>query len=938
MPAIAMAKMPFAARTWRHLFTLLAAACVLLPGMGAAQGLTGALIGTVKDDQGGVLPGVSVHVSSPALIGGRLTQTTNERGQFRFLVLPPGRYVLDIEFPRFAPVHDEDIRIGAGATLERNVTLELAGLAESMVVEGRGSRIEARHPGFATRFGLEDLTSIPTRRTSMFDFVRAAPGISPTSPSSTSTVTVSAFGSGTNENQFLIDGTNTTCPCNGVARSELGVDFIQEVQVQSVGASAEFGNLQGAVINVITKQGSARFQYDASYYGQASGLTSQPVLLPLDPSQPASGQTGYERARYRDFTTNLGGPVLRDRLWFFGGYQYLRDYDSQPGTDPAFPRTYEQDKIFGKLTWKLTPRLQLMQSFHDEFWVNPDTPTLATPFEATRRRTASVPAMTLGHLTHTLSANTVWEARVGRFVYSEKRTPSTGDWTIPSRTDRTTGITTGAPPLVGDLTLIRTTAKATINHYRPSLFGADHQLKTGVQVERGEQHGANLIPTGVRYVDNNGAPFQAIASEPSNTGGLFITAAAFATDAITVGDRLTVDAGVRFDHSDAISQDLPMLDSNGRETGSTVNGLGSLYTWNVWSPRLGVAAKLSADGRTMLRASYGRFSQGVFTGELSPFHPGVSPTTTYAFDAATGGYTRVVRVVDPKVNLLLDSDMRPPHTDEYAVGVDREVASRFAVAIAYIHKNGDDFIGWTDVGGQYREESRTLPDGRSIPVFVLVNSTSDQRFLLTNPEGYWLSYNGLVVAVDKRRSHGWQAFGSYTFSKVSGLMASSGETAAAAQASTIATPTRTFGRDPNDLTNAGGRLPNDRPHMFRIMGSFDVPRTRFVVAANLQYFLGKPWAATTQVVLPQGDQRILIEPRGPRRLTSQTLLDLRVSRTFSLGNVGRIDLLVDVLNALNDTAEEGLATDNLFSTTFGQPTIFLDPRRAMLGVRLNLGR
>ena len=154
-------------------------------------------------------------------------------------------------------------------------------------------------------------------RSSMFDAIRAAPGISPTSPASGTATTVSAFGSGTNENQFLIDGTNDTCPCNGVARAEPGVDFIQEVQVQSVGASAEFGNMQGAVFNVITRQGSDRFLYDASYYGQTAGLTSQPVRLPLHGA--GDGQSGYERVRYRDFTTNLGGPVVRDRLWFFAG-------------------------------------------------------------------------------------------------------------------------------------------------------------------------------------------------------------------------------------------------------------------------------------------------------------------------------------------------------------------------------------------------------------------------------------------------------------------------------------------------------------------------------------------------------------------------------------------------------------------------------------------
>ena len=767
----------------------------------------------VRDAEGGVLAGAAVRVTSPALIGGVQTLTTNEKGQLRFPVLPPGRYGLDIEYSGFAAYHEEDIQIGAGATIERTTVLKLAGVAESIVVEGAGSRIEARDPGFGTRFGPEDLRAIPTRRSSMFDFIRAAPGISPTSPASGTTTTVSAFGSGTNENQFLIDGTNTTCPCNGAARAEPGIDFIQEIQVHSIGSSAEFGNAQGAVINVITRQGSERLLYDASYYSQTATLTSQPVRLPYGPRE-----SGYQRARYRDFTTNLGGPAVRNRLWFFGGYQYLRDYDSQPGSDPAYPRTYEQDKIFAKLTWKLTPNLQLVQSIHQEFWVNPDPPTLVTPFEATRNRSASVPAITFGHLTHSRSSNTIWDVRVGRFVYTEERNPSTGDWTTASRFDRVTGITSGAPPQLGGIKLLRTTGKATISHFRPDLWRADHQWKLGVEVERGEQRGANVIPTGVRFEDRNRQPFQAISSAPSNTGGSFITGAAFASDDITVGDRVTINAGVRFDHSRAISQDLPVLDDEGHETDRVISGLGTLYMWNVWSPRLGVNTRLTADGRTILRGSFGRYSQGVQTGEFSGFHPGVTPITTVAFDPLTGGYTRPVRVVDPRINLQLDSEIRAPHTDEGSIGVDREIGRHMAVSIAYIHKSGTDFIAWTDVGGEYREEIRTLPDGRVVPVFVLLNSTADQRFLLTNPSGYSLTYNGLAAIVERRWFRGWQAFGSYTFSRASGLQASSGTTAAGPQASTVAAPSMPFGRDPNDLTNAHGRLPNDRPHMFRVMG------------------------------------------------------------------------------------------------------------------------
>jgi TonB dependent receptor-like, beta-barrel/Carboxypeptidase regulatory-like domain len=916
------------------------AICVLVPRVATAQGLTGTLIGTVKDPQGGVLSGAVASVTSAALIGRELRATTNEKGQLRFPALPPGSYALDIEMTGFATYHEVDIRIGAGATIERNAVLSVAGVDESVTVQGAGSHIEARGSGFETRFGPDDLRAIPTGRFSMFDFIRAAPGISPTSPSSGTTTSlsatsVSAFGSGVNENQFLLDGTNFTCPCSGLARSEPGVDFIQEVQVQSVGASAEYGNLQGAVINIITRQGSDTYQYDASYYSQSGRLTSQPVVRPVQAgSQPTSG---YSRKKYNDFTTNAGGPVVRDRLWFFGGYQYLRDYDSQPGVDPKFPRTYEQDKGFVKLTWRFTPSLQLMQSLHQESWVNPPPPTVATPFEATTRNQASVPAITFGHLTHTVSTNTLWDARVARFVVSEKRPPNTGNLTTASHFDRVSGIRTGAPETFGGRNYFRTTAKATLTHYETALFGADHQWKLGGSLERGEHRHAAVLPGGVGFIDNNGQPFQSVSRDPFPDGGLSITASAFASDAITIGDRLTLNLGVRFDHSRAISQDLPALDSQGGETDASISGLGTLYTWNIVSPRLGIATKLTADGRTMLRASYGRFSQGVLTGEFGAFHTGISSVTTRAFDPLTSGYTTLVSVVDPKMQLQLDRGIKAPHSDEYSLGVEREVGRQVAVSAAYVRKDGTDFIGWTDVGGQYRQETRPLPDGSSVPVMVLVNSTAARRFLLTNPAGYSLTYNGLVTTLEKRRSHGWHAFGSYTFSRAYGLQVSSGTAAVGEQLSTL-TSSGVFGRDPNDLQNARGRLANDRPHMFRVMGSVEVPHTGFTVAANVQHFSGKPWAASTRVSLPQGDRRILLEPPGSRRLSSQSLLDLRVSRMFRFSTVGRVVFLMDVLNLLNDTAEEGLVTDNRFGSTFGEPNLWVSPRRVILGARLNLGR
>jgi hemin uptake protein HemP len=913
--------------------------CALLPAPAGGQGLTGTLAGTVRDEHGGALPGATVRLSSPALIGGDQQIITTDKGQWRFPVLAPGDYVLTVELaPKFTPARIGGIAVGAGATIDRTVVLKLAGVSQSVTVTAPAG-IDSRTSGLGIRFGPDYFAMIPSRRTP-FDAIKNAPGISPTTPSSVTAHTVSAFGTSVDGNVFLIDGMNYTCPCQGVSRAEPSVDVIQEVHVQASGASVEVGGFQGAVFNIVTKQGGARYQGDASYYAQPAGLTAEPVQLIA-----AGGRsTGYERVRYRDFTTNVGGPILEDRLWFFGGYQYLRDYDSQPGADPAFPRKYEQDKIFGKLTWRLTPSLQLMQSFHEEFWVNPTVPTVTTPFITTQRPHASVPSMTFANLTHVLSSTTVWDARIGRFTLDQKSDPSSNDRTTPSHREQGTNVLSQNAPSIGTLRLDRITAKAVLNRYQAGWRGSDHHLKAGFEIERGEHEATQAFPGGVQFLDAaGGAPLQSISRAAWVVGGRFITSSLFASDSIALKDRITAEAGLRFDHARAISPDLGGVDATGLPTDGVTSGLGTLYTWNLLSPRLGLTVKLDRDARTLLRANFGRFHQGVLTGELDVIHPGVSTVTTMAYETATGGYTRTVSVVDPTVNLRLDPDTRAPRTDAFSMAVDRQLAQEVVLSAAYIRKRGSDFIGWTDTGGQYHAETRTLPDGTVVPVFALTNLPADRRFLLANPEALFLEYDGMVIAAEKRMSRGWQASGSYTFSRAHGLQVTSNSVASEPQFSTIARPAfLTFGQDPNDFTNAEGRLGNDRPHVFRTTGAVRLPWQDILLAANLQHFSGRPWAATGLVALPQTNnqptQRILIEPRGSRRLSSQTLLDIRIGKTLSLRRAGTIDLRLDVLNLLNDDAEEGLRSDVITAATFGQPNVFIDPRRVMLSVRVNLGR
>ena len=128
----------------------------------------------------------------------------------------------------------------------------------------------------------------------------------------------------------------------------------------------------------------------------------------------------------------------------------------------------------------------MMQSFHEEFWENPDPPTLATPYETTLRRHASVPSSTFANVTYAPTGQNVWDLRVGRYLFDEQDDPSTGDRTTPNHRDVVTGISSGNVREMGGLKLDRITAKAVFNRYQSAWLGANHELKAGIQLERGE--------------------------------------------------------------------------------------------------------------------------------------------------------------------------------------------------------------------------------------------------------------------------------------------------------------------------------------------------------------------------------------------------------------------------------------------------------------------
>ena len=903
-------------------------AAALAAAEARGQVTTGSFLGTVRDETGAVLSGARATLASPALVGGPLTQATSDRGQYRFPSLPPGIYSLRVTYPGFGDLLEEGISVALGGTVERNLSLKLAPIAETVGVAGAG--VDTHRTGVTTNITPEALEKTPVRRSSFFDLLKAAPGISATKPSDGFNHEVSSFGSGIDENVYLLDGANFTGSSYYGPAAAPGTDTVQEIEVISLGASAEHGNVAGAVFNIVTRQGGDHWRLDASYYTMPPGLTAESVRR--DCGCPA-GESAFERVQYHDLNAYAGGPVLKNRLWIFGGYQRQRDHYSNPGSDPRFPAEGDTHHLSAKLTWQITPRLRLVQAFHDDHWVSPDAPGVGFPYETLVTYEGDGRSVTLADLTFRATEATVLDVRISSFLSPDSSAnPNSGSRSLPFHYDLATGTASGGSYSFGSSTRNRLAAKVKLSHYADDFLAARHDFRLGLQYETASEEISYGYPGGAYYYDYAGQPYYAIFREPFGAAAEVRSLGVFAEDVARIGERLTLSLGIRFDRNEVISRDLPALDVEGRKTGAVHEGLGTLYTWNVVSPRLGFNLKLTRDGRTVARGSWGRFHPGLLTLAVQRIHPGLTPSTSAFFDPSTGEYSDVASVTDPIRDQRIDPRIRAPSTDQLSIGFDRELPAGIIAGLTYVRKDGREFTGWQDIGGEYGTGTTTLEDGRVLPVYPLLNSPSERLYLLTNPQGRFLRYDGLLLTLQRRWSKGWQALVSYSLSEARGLVASSGSGPASGQFTDGARSD--FGRDPNDLTNATGNLANDRTHMFRVQAAAEISKVGMLIGVSFQYLTGKPWAGEAIVRLPQGTRPIFVEPRGSRRLAAQSLLDLRLSKTLRLGRKVRAELLMDVLNVLNEAAEEAVVSRNVASSNFAEGSRFVEPRRVMLGLRL----
>lgn len=897
-------------------------AVLAVPLSALAQRTTGDIRGLVTDESGAVLPGVTVTLKGRG-VAGAPTTVTNEAGIYRFPNLTPGSYDITVELAGFSTSSQTGIQVALGGTAEVNVQLKVSTQSETITVVADTPVVDTTTTQVATNYSREWVENAPVRRFTFFDLINAAPGVSP----STSTSSRSqSFGSATNENMYLLDGTDFTAPLTGAAWPWPNTDAIEEVQILSLGAPADYGNLAGAVFNVVTRQGSNTFHGDANFYFQNQSLTGRNTTEAQDDGLP------YNRDEFKDMTAQLGGPIMKDKFWFFGSFQYQKDADSQPGTDPASPARSSAKRYFYKLNFQVNQDNRLQFQTHDDFYRIPGRATANTAPSTIGVETGHNPSPGL-LWTSVINPSTVLEARYSGFYGVDHGDPLDGGPRVARRfNDLDTGQITGGIYSWYDGKSAKTAFSGKLTKYADSFMGGSHDFKLGVQYNSGlgeYTYGLN------DYIYTYGStPAYGYTQLPYTQGGRMKAIGVFVDDTYQVG-RATLNIGVRYDDSKAYFAAQDLLDANGNATGAQSPAVDEVFRWRAISPRFGVNFKVTDSGSALLKAHYGRYYRGIVTGEFDNTTPSISARYLFSGLYSAAGVPLDQELVSDNSTLSVDPDLKNPYTDQFIVAWEQQAGADLGFSVNFVHKRSERQTAYPDVGGTYALVPYSAPAGANVSqVYQLTSGTASRQFRLSNDDRMFSRYSGVQFEIKKRMSNRWQANAGVTLSKSTGRQGSS-----SARATPLTSPistASTFGQNPNDFINSDGRLAGDRPVVVKAQVVYQLP-WGVTTSANLQSQSGRP--IYTEIRVPSsatgiGTSRVLAwVAEGEERTKHWTTLDARIEKAISLGGTAELAVFGDFLNLLNSDANESVLDRRLGNSNYLVPSRFILPRRLMIGAK-----
>jgi len=889
-------------------FALAAGLAILMVTQSFAQINTGAIKGTVKDETGEVLPGITVEVMSKALMGKR-TVITDSSGSFRFPALPIGKdYELTFSLTGFQTLVRKDLRVEIGATVVLEIVMKPSVLEQEVNVIARAPLVDTVKSSFSSNLDSDFLSSLPTGR-GMHDMLTIAPGISAPEQGFTRT---SSFGSLVKDNAYYLNGTDISAPSTGAAWLAPQLDLTAELQIMGIGAPAEYGNFQGTVINVVSKSGSNKLHGTAEVFLRSQSLTSNNTP---DEKYP------YHIANWYDLYFTLGGPIIKDKLWFFTLAEYTLQETSGVGAPPDTPAKYKLNPVLDfKLDYQLNRKNKISLYLHYNRYQWGLSPTEYHPYETISAERDWVFSPNAEWLCM-LSDKTYFEVKFASWFSYLWYDPLTGDLATPGRVDWGTGFwSKNSPEAYYHWTTNRIQVNTSVSHFADDFLKGDHDFKFGVQFNRGYSDIIEGYWGGKTYFDWLGYPYAVYVWDPEHIGGLVHQLGAFVDDSWRVSNRLSLNLGLRFDYSRGSIPDFDQLDINRNPTGTVIPGIDNIGNWKTLSPRFGLNYLLTPDMKTVLRATYGRYSGGLVINDFYLATPARSKFSAYGYNWGTGQYDVVWYILDPTKQFKIDSDLKRPYTDQFSVALEREIVQDFSLSVTLVYKNGVNIITRTNTGAQYEEIPFYDAYGnQTITVYNQVNSWLQNFYLITNP-GDTLTYKGLMLVANKRFSHNFQFYFSFTWSKA--WLNPKGY---------IDKNSLINAEGPPSYGNWAGAL--DRRWMAKFAGSYSAP-FGIVLGANIVYQQGLPWERTVRVPLNQGVKFIMAEPRGSRRFPNELYLDFKVEKDFRLGSSVRAKFSFDIFNLLNKNTPLQYVSMQAESPNFMAPTGIIAPRMAMFGFQV----
>jgi outer membrane receptor protein involved in Fe transport len=895
---------------------------LMVTSLMAQSTTSGAIEGKVTDRSGSALPGVTMEVRSPEMQGTQ-TDVSDVNGKFRFGLLPPGTYALTATLTGYSTVRQTNLQVGLGKTLSLDVTLSQA-VSETITVTGAAPVVDVTSITTGANITSQDMSKLPLGR----NYINAAK-IAPGTNADATGVTV--YGSTGAENQYIIDGLNTTDVQYGTQGKFLNFDFIQEVEVKTGGLPAEYGRMTGGTINAITKSGGNEYKGDAFVFTSPRSFHADNKTFT---TRSASTTSVNEERDQVDGGLDVGGFFVKDRLWFFGAYDHLsrgelntrvnKDLNIAPGF--GFPAYFlpigaevtgktRRDLYAGKLTFRVSQGQTLNLSvFGDPSKTSGPLFAISGPPSTYEGDLKGGGTDYNGRYNAIIATNYLLDVEAGRHHQEQKY--SGGGAAIPRFYDatQTPNVVNGGFAFFENEVFNRNVGKIDLARYftkHDVKIGGDYEdlkathdafeagaglrvykfIRKGVVYYRHRYYVNDLAPGYDRNDPNTWVPAVPLTSKPETKNF-----SAYAQDAWKVLTNLTLSGGVRWESQEVIGR----------------GGVTAFKLNKNWAPRLGFIWDPENSGRSKLYGNFGRFFEAIpqdinirsYGGEIICFCYNFSPDPTNIKPDPTAP-RKSAALGGPE---LSDPNLKGQHIDEYLIGYEREVAPSLAVGIK----------------GTYRKLGNVIED-------MLVPSTGE--YFVANPgsgigreAGFYdgttgitppakRTYKGVELNARKRFSSGYQFFASYVWSRLEGnydgtFQVSTGQL----------DPNINSAFDYADfLVNNHGLLSNDRTHQIKFDGSYEFqngPAKGLALGLSTHYASGIPLTAFGYS-FAYSNWEYYLTPRGSLgRGPAEYEADINVGYPIQVGQA-RIRFGLAVFNLFN--LQRKTLLDNRYNLSEDEP-------------------